>query len=128
VSQNILTISIKNVVTGVCAVRFIGKILPDSQIPSEKLSAFLVNSQEKADRLTHKINDVSSYQSRNPEKSRYGGGIRCIGWVFSFSGLPELPDEALMLTCAVRLDIIDIQEAESIAAISDNPYLTAMLQ
>lgn len=58
-------------------------------------------SAEKSSRLRGHPDYRTSWQSREPEHDRYGGAIRTSnGYIFSFSGLPELWDEALMLAIA----------------------------
>ena len=60
--------------------------------------------QEKARRLISHPGDVSSWQSREPENDKWGGGVRLeTGAIFTFSGLPELWDEACMVTLAMAL-------------------------
>jgi hypothetical protein len=54
-------------------------------------------SLEKAQRLLEHPTDCSSWQSRNQNDSKWGGAVRWGDFAFSFSGLPELKDEALML-------------------------------
>lgn len=64
---------------------------PDKKVKYRKLAA------EKAMRLREHPEHVTSWQSRDPDHDRWGGAIRTNdGWVFSFSGLPELWDEALL--------------------------------
>lgn len=79
-------------------------------------------AQEKAFRLMSRPGDVSSFQSRDEAKERWGGAVRAGTYILSFSGLPELMDEAVMLATAVRLGLIDRTEAVRIAALSGNPY------
>ena len=88
-------------------------------------------SQEKANRLWSKTNlekgHVSSWQSRHPDTERYGGAIHAGDYILSFSGLPELADQALMLTLAVELDLLTYEEACEIARISgDEKYFRAL--
>ena len=76
-------------------------------------------AQEKADRLANHFGEghLSSYQSRAPEKMRWGGAIRTPGgWILSFSGFPELMDEAFMLAVARQAGLITVSEAITVLA------------
>ena len=99
-------------------VTLIGSVSGDK---AEKYCAF---AQEKARRLASRPDHVSSWQSRNPKKEKYGGAIRYWGFIHSFSGFSELGDEALMLLAsyyatptAIRVSFIDV-----VVALSSNPY------
>ncbi|MDO8444059.1 MAG: hypothetical protein Q7S80_00965 [bacterium] len=82
--------------------------------------------QEKATRLEarHESNgDVTSWQSRDPESDRWGGAI--LGpdghdrqYAFSFSGLPDLCDEAVTLLTAVKVGHLSGEEALEIGDVS----------
>lgn len=69
-----------------------------TQIPERRERSFLF-CQEKAARLLSRASagDVSSWQSRDEKMGRYGGAVLYRGTAFSFSGLPEQADEAVML-------------------------------
>lgn len=76
------------------------------EIGPEKPEKYQQVSKEKATRLRAHPEHRTSWQSRNPEQGQWGGAIRTIdGWIFSFSGLPELWDEALMLGCVSIYDM-----------------------
>ena len=95
-------------------------------IDEERFLSFEVNSKEKARRLAHLANQedhVSSWQSRDFDNKKYGGAIATMGWVFSFSGLPELLDEYLMTHLAIELGMMQGDEVKFIASISENEYL-----
>lgn len=98
-------------------------------VPQEKLQKYLACSQEKAWRLHSKPADQTSFQSRNPERDKWGGAIRACGsHILSFSGLPnELFDEALMAYVACTAGWIDKSDALKIAAISSNSYVAEIL-
>ncbi len=70
----------------------------------ERADACLVFSQEKARRLSEKT-DLTSFESRDPANKKYGGAIKVGGdkkfKIISFSGLPELWDEASMFMTAI---------------------------
>jgi len=59
------------------------------------------NVLEKASRLAHRPDDVSSWQTRKPQEHQYGGAIRTTGGILSFSGLTEEMDETAMLLVAI---------------------------
>ncbi len=79
-------------------------------------------SLEKVYRLHRNPNHNSSWQSRKPDFDQWGGAIRAGEYIFSFSGLPELADEAVMLATAVMLLLLTLEEACAIARLSDNQY------
>jgi len=85
-------------------------------------------SLEKAQRLFRRlsINHYSSWQSRNTERDAWGGAILAKNLIISFSGLPELHDEALSLIMAIKLDILTYSEANKIAVISGNQAFDVM--
>jgi hypothetical protein len=95
-----------------------------SQAKHQKYHDF---SAEKALRLqTYSHSDghqhVSSWQSRDPDQDRWGGAILAGMHILSFSGLPELADEALMLAVAVKLRLLSASKAMEIAQLSDNGF------
>ena len=90
--------------------------------PKEKLQKYYGFSIEKARRLLALPDNVSSYQSRDPENDRWGGAIRSEPIIISISGFPELWDEAISLTMAVRASSLRLETAREIAAISGNPH------
>lgn len=89
--------------------------------------------QEKANRLeaaylANPHTAKSSWQSRNPDEEKWGGAI--LGpdsqnrqYVFSFSGLPELCDEAVTLLTAVEVGHLTPDEAIDIGEISGSDDL-----
>ena len=89
----------------------------------EKRHKYYKFAVEKAGRL-HAYADTdshkSSWQSRHPSTDRWGGAILTNKWIFSFSGLPELADEAIMLFAAITLGFMERADADAIARISDN--------
>ncbi len=85
----------------------------------EKALKYWEFAQEKADRLANHFDKghLSSYQSRAPEKMRWGGAIRTPGgWILSFSGFPELMDEAFMLSVARQAGLITVAQAVAVLA------------
>lgn len=91
------------------------------ELPEEKLQRCFELCQEKARRLATHSEHRSSWQSRDPDQKQYGGAIRVNSdLILSFSGLPEIADEALMLRVAVRRVYLSRDDADAIAAISSN--------
>lgn len=73
--------------------------------PSERNDRYRNNSCEKAHRLSEHPYHYTSRESRKPEASQYGGAIRLPdqALIISFSGFPEVDDEALLHTAAYNL-------------------------
>ena len=88
----------------------------------EKFEQYWAFSQEKAYRLARLIHarHVSSWQSRDENLRRFGGAIRAGDYIFSFSGLPEKADEAVMLRTAILCGYMTASEAGVVVDISDN--------
>jgi hypothetical protein len=53
---------------------------------------------------------LTSYESRDPDNGKWGGAVYAGDYIFSFSGLPELWDEAAMLVLAIRLGYLHEQD------------------
>lgn len=79
-------------------------------------------AQEKAKRLARHADHILSWQSRNKDKNQWGGAVRTPHCIFSFSGLTEMADEALMIMVAQRMrEISTVKgQAASMASISGN--------
>jgi hypothetical protein len=104
--------------------------VPFGEIPDEKREKYFEFSQEKAKRLFLNFTEkghTTSFQSRDEDKQQYGGAIyvnyHAGAIILSFSGMPELIDEAMMITLADKL----LTDNETIAntkieAVSRNPY------
>jgi len=102
-----------------------GKILLVAEIgncPFSKAEKYLRLSLEKGERLFRHPKHLSSWQSRDPEKEKYGGAIVTNEFILSFSGFREYLDEAMVLVLAEFLRWISREQAEKIAAISNNPF------
>jgi hypothetical protein len=91
------------------------------RIPKDKIWKYWRLATEKSYRLSIHPEHVSSWQSRDGE-TKWGGAIRVEEYILSFSGLPELWDEALMLLTARVSSHMKSEIAESVASISSNPY------
>jgi hypothetical protein len=81
--------------------------VPIGILLADKVARYRELSLEKARRLARAWPHFSSYETRDPAANRYGGAIRTGKWILSFSGLPELADEALMIAVAIRMKFID---------------------
>jgi hypothetical protein len=96
------------------------------RVPHEKAVKYHELSQEKGGRLHNRIclgeNHISSWQSRNPDNGLWGGAIATEKFVVSFSGMPELGDEAIVLLIAMQMKWLNQQEAEVIASTSQNSF------
>jgi len=105
-----------------------GRVLLVYQIgecPPEKAEKYMALSLEKSQRLFerhHDFGDISSFQSRKPCKGMWGGAICLKDVIFSFSGLPELADEAVVLATAFQLDVISKRQIKRIIDISNNHF------
>jgi hypothetical protein len=91
-------------------------------VPEEKSAKYLALCQEKALRLVSNPQHVSSWESRDPENGKWGGAVRVDNLIYSFSGFPELGDEATMLATAAAWRPCTRAEIYQIIARSDNPY------
>lgn len=73
---------------------------------AEKVVRYWGFSLEKGVRLARHPGHQTSQESRNDEAEQYSGAVRANEHIFSFSGLPEEWDEALMLWLALRYQLI----------------------
>jgi len=92
----------------------------------EKADLYLEYSQEKAARLVGFKSDDLSWQSRCPKEGRWGGAVRLsnkLGFL-SFSGFPELADEAFCLALAVNAGLISANTAYVLTQCNSNSDLT----
>lgn len=90
--------------------------------PAAKNLRYQTLSAEKAFRLAARPDDLSSWQSRDPNDDKWGGAVRGDTSIFSFSGLPELADEAISLYVAIEFEELTPEKAMEIAKISSNEY------
>ena len=105
-------------------------ILRVGDVPEEKAEKYFSLCQEKARRLTKHLDHMSSWQSRVPDQEKWGGAVRMHDSILSFSGLPELGDEAIMLgtRCLMDRSWSGQQVANAIAVYSKNAYWLPLLQ
>ncbi|MFH1405066.1 MAG: hypothetical protein ABIH21_03135 [Patescibacteria group bacterium] len=111
---------------GFLALRFRGDAAPflllkEGEPLVEKHVKYSSLAPEKAGRALLPDGNVSSWQTRDPENGKWGGGICPSGeWAMAFSGLPELADEAFCLILARLLGMLSAEDADRIASISNN--------
>ena len=80
-------------------------------VPDDKAARYIELAQEKPLRLAANmisLGHVLSWQSRNPEENLWGGAvyIRIGNVILSFSGFPELWDEAIgLVTASIGLNV-----------------------
>lgn len=83
-----------------------------------KLLKYKRLANEKSHRLMRFPNHDSSWESRDESKRMFAGAIRAQSFLLSFSGLPELADEALVLCVATIAEVMHHQTAARIATMS----------
>lgn len=98
----------------------VGNCLPD------KHAKYCEISLEKAMRI-YRNQDASSWMSRDPDNDKWGGAIVAGRFILSFSGLPELADEALMLALGREMSWISIEDVMGLATVSNNEYIGKLL-
>ncbi len=107
-------------------------VISNSCVP-ECISKYVELCQEKALRLGSLEWQNSSWESRKPQKDWWGGAVRIERMIYSFSGLPELGDEAVMLVSSIltaknkEQALLRKLQAEAIAEKSSNPYFELLL-
>jgi hypothetical protein len=92
----------------------------------EKADKYRLFCQEKSIRLACWPDHVSSFQSRNESAEQYGGAILTSEYILSFSGFPELWDEACMLEVVRRDPRIKFtfERHTRIMRVSNNQFVT----
>ena len=129
---------------GYCTIRSVvdGRVLLTFEVghcPDEKAAKYWALSIEKGQRLFNHPDHASSFQSRDEnatvqvfgevqEWGHWAGAIRALDGILSFSGLPELGDEAVMLIAGIKSRRLFGSGAQKIAEISSNPYLEPMIR
>lgn len=108
-------------------------------VSGEKWLKYWALSREKAGRLAGRPGDISSHQTRDanarlgiePTKEErwgmWGGAIRTKDFVFSFSGLSEHGDEAVMLLAALEMSQLTLEQAHAIMEASNNELVANIL-
>ena len=89
--------------------------------------AHLDACREKCSRLARCKSHITSWQSRNLSKKKFGGAVRAGNLIFSFSGLSEIGDEIFSLALAMQLGHVDIEFCNKVAALSGNPSWNGFL-
>lgn len=106
-------------------------LAPVGRFSEKKSARYFSFAQEKATRLYFKVKrgsrHIASWQSRDEEKQRYGGAILAGDLILSFSGLPELADEAAVTYVAFVFNLICLTTALEIANRSNNHFLRGLL-
>ena len=96
-------------------------------VPAEKEERYRSFSMEKALRLfANMAQHGSSFESRDPALDLWGGAINAHDFILSFSGMPELLDEAVMLIVAYQMGWLNWQEVNYIAQKSNNGFVEAL--
>jgi hypothetical protein len=94
------------------------------QLQTDKEAKYREFSLEKATRLASHPEHTTSRESRDEAAAQYGGAIHAHGYILSFSGLPEVWDEAIMLQAAILCDLLTPDEARRIS----NAEISRLLQ
>lgn len=109
-------------------------------ISNEKAGKCFNLAQEKARRLAGHPAHRTSWESRDPDAMKFGGAVkdlRTYPFIYSFSGLPEQVDEALMLATAIFATPIakslndereGLKRAKRIAIANRNPYFKELMK
>jgi hypothetical protein len=93
-------------------------------VPVEKTQRYMGLAVEKAKRLADHPGQRTSWESRNPENDQWSGAVWCDRFIFSFSGLPELGDEAAMLAVILRCHPSRENYVYEVAHMTRNPLFT----
>ena len=94
-----------------------GVILGSARIgnpPIKKSIDYFNLSIEKATRLFLHKGHSTSRQSRDKKKEQYGGAVRGKSLILSFSGLPEIWDETLVISAMVFCNELTFRKANKI--------------
>lgn len=97
-------------------------------MPIEKAAKRQEFALEKAMRLALHNLHRTSYRSRNPKASRWGGAIRAGEHILSFSGFPEKWDEAAMFVLAIKLGWTSCDDVFWHIGPKRNPHLRPLLE
>jgi len=127
----------------IAAEAFFASVITVGVIPEEKKEKYLFLVKEKPNRLLETFrssNHISSYESRDPNFifpennqswGKWGGAIiiDIFFTIYSFSGFPELLDEAFVCWVAWQRKRMTIDNLKVIAERrADNPYLQKLLE
>lgn len=95
------------------------------EVPKNKADKYKALCQEKAFRLASHPDHVGSWESRDPSNGKWGGAIRFGKDIYSFSGFPEMGDEATMLSVIMQIGNPLAEPPgwlDKTAARNENPY------
>ncbi len=85
---------------------------------------FLTTAQRKNSQMHANPTHMSSYQSRDPEKGDWGGGINLqVYGKTALSGLPELADEACLLYGLIHQKMVSTIFVNTVLCASSNQKL-----
>ncbi len=113
----------------VCLMREPRKILLVAELGNYEGERAFDLCQEKVRRLRDNPEHISSWQSRDPEKGKYGGAITAVNdsvamakgeYFGSISGLVEKGDEAAILMYWLYFRWINMEDVRKITTISNN--------
>jgi len=93
------------------------------EVTNGKDDKYIEFSLEKSGRLHEHTDDGHelSSESRDPDQGKWGGSVKAVDphghiWILSFSGLPEMLNEAAMLLVAVLIGGMTMAHAKELAA------------
>ena len=79
-------------------------------LPLDRSTRYVRTSLEKAHRLQVSGPEIqSSWETRDPESDKWGGGIKVNDHILSLSGLPELWDEIFVVCVALKSGIAGVK-------------------
>lgn len=85
--------------------------------PSDKLSKYVTASLENANSLFQDVDSVTNFR----------GAIRVGRAIFSFAGLPDKANEAVMLYLMYQAKLLEKEQAVKLALVSNNALLDDLL-
>lgn len=100
-------------------------------LPDDRLERCKTFAWEKASRLYEQFyfhQHRSSWISRDVNTRRYGGAVMTPSCILSFSGCPELMDEAIVTCVALITGLCNQTDAEYIASISGNEFFPKLME
>lgn len=86
-----------------------------------KVERYLTFCQEKARRLGSHLDHFLSLESRDEGKDHWGGAVRGVRFIASFSGFPELLDEVVSAAVLRKMGELDLSTV--LRRLKGNPYL-----
>ncbi len=88
------------------------------RVPTDKTTRCFTLSHEKSTRLKRHLSagHLTSWESRDPSRDRYGGAIAGTTFLYGFSGFSEDDDSALMIALALQADDLSWEDAKRMSA------------